>query len=308
MGKYSTASGDYSTAIGSFVTSPSGFETVVGSYNTTYAPLSTTNWNESDRLFVIGNGYNSLGVDYRSNALTILKNGKVGIGNSNPVDYLHISAQSENNGITIDELDWTKWAHIRFREGGSNLYGASIDYNAAIDQLIIWATDNGASRVGISVSRASANVGIGTSPSESYKLYVLGSAYSTGGWSGSDARWKKDIVPIESELGRILQLKGVYFSWKIDEFPEMNFDQGRQIGLIAQEMEKIFPELVKTDNNGYKAIAYDKLTVILTKAVQEQQQQIESYKSENDNLKSQLQSLQEEVDQIKTLLTTSGGK
>ena len=68
-----------------------------------------------------------------------------------------------------------------------------------------------------------------------------------------------------------MQLKGVTYEWRIDDFPEMNFENGRHLGLIAQEVEKIMPELVHTDENGYKSIAYDKLTVLLIEAMKEQQ-------------------------------------
>ncbi len=55
----------------------------------------------------------------------------------------------------------------------------------------------------------------------------------------------------------------------------MNFDSERQLGLIAQDVEKIFPELVRTDDKGYKAVSYEKLTVILLESLKEQQKQID---------------------------------
>ena len=64
--------------------------------------------------------------------------------------------------------------------------------------------------------------------------------------------------------------------WKAEEFKELNFDDDRHIGIIAQEMEKVFPELVNTNEDGYKAVAYDKLTAVLLEAVKEQQDQIET--------------------------------
>jgi hypothetical protein len=82
-------------------------------------------------------------------------------------------------------------------------------------------------------------------------------------------------------------------------------NEGRHdIGLIAQEVYNIIPEAVNKPENEDKelwSISYDKLIPVLINAVKEQQQQIESYKS-------QLQSLQEEVEQIKAFLATSGEK
>ena len=151
-------------------------------------------------------------------------------------------------------------------------------------------------------------VGIGTAAPGAYNLYVNGTTWSTGGWGGSDLRWKKDIEPLENVLQEIVQLKGVKFSWRSEEFPEINFEKGTQIGLIAQDVEKIFPQLVKTNSDGYKAVAYDKLSAVLVEAVKEQQKQIESTKLENLQLKSELQSLKERMAQIETILAKGGVK
>jgi hypothetical protein len=160
------------------------------------------------------------------------------------------------------------------------------------DRLII---ANGAYNTLIYGQFDNKRVGIATTTPGSYTLYVNGTAYSTGGWTGSDFRWKKDIKPFENVVQGILQLQGVTFNWNIEQFPEMNFEYGTQAGLIAQDVEKIFPLLVRTNSDGYKAVAYDKLSVVLVEAIKEQQQQIESYKS-------QLQTLQKKVDKIEILL------
>jgi FtsZ-binding cell division protein ZapB len=67
-------------------------------------------------------------------------------------------------------------------------------------------------------------------------------------------------------------------------------------------VEKFLPQLVYTSPDGYKSVSYEKLTPILTEAIKEQQHQIESFEIENNNLKSQLQTLQDKVDKIETLL------
>ena len=123
------------------------------------------------------------------------------------------------------------------------------------------------------------NVGIGTT-APGYTLTVNGTAWVTSGaWSGSDIRWKKNIKPLENSLSKLLQLQGVGFNWKKDEYPDLKFNDGPQIGFIAQDVEKIFPELVTTDNNGYKGISYEKIVPVLTEAIKEQQKQIEELKA-----------------------------
>jgi len=116
-------------------------------------------------------------------------------------------------------------------------------------------------------------VGIG-SYNPSYRLHVIGTTYSSGGYAGSDIRWKKNIMPLEDSLGNILKLQGVNYEWKREEYKDKNFDEGKQIGLIAQEVEKVIPELVHTDNEGYKAVSYEKLTAVLIEAIKEQQKKI----------------------------------
>ena len=112
----------------------------------------------------------------------------------------------------------------------------------------------------------------------------------------------KNISSLENTLQGILSLEPVNYELRTDEFPDMGFEAGNQIGLIAQEVEKVFPDLIRTDNKGYKAVSYEKLSVILLEGMKEQQQQIESTKQENQQLKSELQSLREEVKQIKGML------
>ena len=103
MGTITTASGVESTAMGSFTTAPSAYETVIGRHNTSYTPLDSVNWNAGDRLLVVGNG---LSASSRSDALVILKNGNVGIGNSDPEGQLFVqqsfSLASSNDGIYVD--------------------------------------------------------------------------------------------------------------------------------------------------------------------------------------------------------------
>jgi hypothetical protein len=151
-------------------------------------------------------------------------------------------------------------------------------------------------------------VGIGTAAPGAFNLYVNGTSCSTGGWTVSDLRWKKDIEPLGDVIREIVQLNGVMYSWRREEFPEKNFESGTQIGLIAQDVEKIFPQLVKTNDDGYKAVAYDKLSAVLLEGIKEQQKIITDQQSAIESLKGQLSSLQEKVYNIETLLLKSGAK
>ena len=122
------------------------------------------------------------------------------------------------------------------------------------------------------------SVGIGkTNPSSSYKLDVNGSVRATAFYYTSDIALKENIRPLENSLAKILQLQGVSFNWKESGEPF--------IGLIAQEVEKIFPEVVSGEE-GQKTIDYGKLVPVLIEAIKEQQREIDKLKAEIEAIKS----------------------
>ena len=110
----------------------------------------------------------------------------------------------------------------------------------------------------------------------------------------SDSRLKKKIesIPNSTSLTKVLQLNPVYYEWREDILPSAfvkNHKQGRQIGLIAQEIEDIIPEVVKEEkiyDKEWKGVNYEKLTAVLIGAVKEQQEQIEELKTRITELES----------------------
>ena len=128
-------------------------------------------------------------------------------------------------------------------------------------------------------------------------LKVQGKAFAAS-FEKSDGRLKKDIKPLNHALDSILQLQGKTYRWKEDT----TFANKADIGLIAQDVEKIFPELVAEDDRGYKAIAYSKLTTVLIEAMKEQQGQIATLEKENVQFTGQIASLEQENTQLKTIM------
>lgn len=116
------------------------------------------------------------------------------------------------------------------------------------------------------------NLTIGTTTTTSDKLHVYGDirvgtsttdgclkrfdGTAIAGTCSSDVRFKKDIAPIENILDKLSQLRPVTYHMRSEEFPEYGFGNGLAYGLIAQEVEQIFPHLVQTDNRGYKTVKY----------------------------------------------------
>jgi len=111
----------------------------------------------------------------------------------------------------------------------------------------------------------------------------------------SDERYKTNIQALENPLEKILQIGGYSYDYKTAEFPNKNFPKTQQIGVIAQEVEAVFPELVATDANGYKSVDYAKLTPILLEALKAQQKQI-------DAQNKKLQDLEQKMDKVYEML------
>ena len=146
---------------------------------------------------------------------------------------------------------------------------------------------------GIYLNNAS-NVGIGTSD-PNYKLDVRGTIGNNTTIYHSDIRWKDNVQTIDTPLNKIQNIRGISFKWKKAEYPEMGFDDDRHYGFIAQEVEQIIPDLVRTNNDGYKAIEYTNMVAILVEAMKEQQTQIET-------LENLIETQQQQIDQLKTLI------
>jgi hypothetical protein len=126
-----------------------------------------------------------------------------------------------------------------------------------------------------------ANVGIGTS-TPTYKLDVSGTIRATGSITAttynttSDQRLKTDVRPLTGALASVLALRGVRYHWNALGIQRGGRAKAEQVGLLAQELERVYPELVSTGPDGYKAVNYAQLTPVLIEALKEQQAQIEA--------------------------------
>ncbi|MFT6855619.1 MAG: hypothetical protein ACJA0X_001593, partial [Cyclobacteriaceae bacterium] len=122
----------------------------------------------------------------------------------------------------------------------------------------------------------------------------------------SDARFKKDVNAIEGALAKVQKLNGYTYFWNrtAKKVKGIN-DESEQIGVIAQELEEIFPQLVNTDANGYKSVNYASMTAVLIEAVKELNAKVENLETENTDLKAQVESsakLESRLAQIEKLL------
>lgn len=192
-------------------------------------------------------------------------------------------------------------AHISY-VAEESFTGTNKGAGISFDTTAVGASMTSSSKMYIN---STGNVGIGT-VTPGFKLDVVGSINSTVGLnisgtsictssgctSVSDVRYKENISPLQSSLDKILKMQGVEYDW-IDK---SRFGHQHQIGFIAQEVEKIYPEIVRTDEKtGYKSVMYDKLVAPLVESVKElyqkylsQDQEIARLKQENAAIKAYL--------------------
>ena len=106
---------------------------------------------------------------------------------------------------------------------------------------------------------------------------VNGNIHATGTSTSSDARFKTNVVSIENALDLIRDIRPVTFSFKTTE--GYKFPQTRQAGVVAQELEKTIPDLVSTDDNGFKGVAYDRFGVYALAAVKELDEEVRALRA-----------------------------
>jgi hypothetical protein len=127
-----------------------------------------------------------------------------------------------------------------------------------------------------------------------YAAYFSGNVYCSGSYLPSDEKLKANIQPMENSLDKIMQLDVMTYNFKTTEFPELNLPANRQNGFIAQNLESIFPELVKLNPakkeqpTEFKAVNYVGLIPVLTEAIQEQQALIEKMQKKIDELEEMI--------------------
>lgn len=95
-------------------------------------------------------------------------------------------------------------------------------------------------------------------------------------FSTSDERLKNNITPIENALDKVSQVQGIEFDWIPKEGVHGN--EGHDVGVIAQEIEKVLPEVVQNRDNGYKAVKYEKIIPLLIEAIKELQAEVQELK------------------------------
>jgi hypothetical protein len=216
--------------------------------------------------------------------------GNVGIGTSAPGSLL-----------TIGRADGTIPAEIALNPAATTNEGGQISFRKSLTgSTVDWTIDqygtlaaNARLRIFSGVTETNGiailengNVGIGIN-APTTKLYVNGDIIANSIAGSSDLRFKTNVRSITSPLEKVKSLRGVYFNWDQKSFPDKNFSDKSELGFIAQEVEKVLPEVVSKDKTPeeYRSVKYDKVVALLVEAIKEQQKQIDSLKFQVKKLK-----------------------
>ncbi|NOX16653.1 MAG: tail fiber domain-containing protein [Chlorobi bacterium] len=268
-------SGDYNTILGydagffltggnsnTFVGRSAGYNSANASYNTFIGYLAGYKNDVGERNTFVGNGAGKKNLEGNNNTFFGFDAGfNCEAGHKN----VYIGYSSGYSGVN----------------SSNNVY---VGNNAGADAT-------GSDNVFIGYAAGSTEIGsnllyIENSPSSSPLIYgdfsaneltVNGDLTVTGTITElSDRRYKTEIEPVKNALRKIEAINAVYYKWDKEKHPDLVVSDEREIGVIAQDVEKVFPELVKTDKKGFKSVNYAKLSAVLLQAVKEQQERIEN--------------------------------
>ncbi len=133
-----------------------------------------------------------------------------------------------------------------------------------------------------------AKVGVGGASDATYELKVTGDIGATGdivAYISSDKRFKDNVVEITDSLDKVRKIRGVKWDWNDNASDAAK--QSPNVGVIAQEVQQVLPEIVHQREDGYLAVDYTKMAALFIEAIKEQQIQIENLKLEVEGLKKQ---------------------
>jgi len=208
-------------------------------------------------------------------------NNFVGIGTDNPVRKLHIYDTDSNGGLRLE--GGSDGPNIEWRTGTTRHW--NIDQEGTNPNLRFFTENSsdgeGAVRMLITES---GNVGIGTD-NPAYRLDVNGQCHASSFPTSSDKRFKENVKEINNALEKVKKLRGVYFNWNkfYRETLEVDETEDTEIGVIAQEVKKVIPEVVTTfkrevggKKKKYYSVEYARLSALLINAIKELAEKVEN--------------------------------
>ncbi|MFP5385561.1 MAG: tail fiber domain-containing protein [Bacteriovoracia bacterium] len=240
----------------------------------------------------------------------VVTSGRVSIGPA-PTYASQFAIKGPNPAMTIEDSDGAGVAatgQISFRDSAGSEYARIGDGNIGNSDLLLQSstggikltvfgsqsiihTAGGAERMRLD---SSGNLGIGTNaPSE--KLHVIGNILASGTITPSDRRLKKNFATVENALEKINTLQTVTYDWREPE----KHGSARQLGVIAQEVQKAFPEAVTKTDDGFLAVSYTSLISPVIAAVKELHVKVLSLYEASGKQNSHLKEVSREIASMK---------
>ena len=279
MGFGTTASGQYSTAMGIGTTASSLASTAMGYYTTASANYST-----AMGFFTTASGVASTAMGYDTIASGEVSTA-MGLNNMASGDRsTAMGYQTEASGSSSTAMGERTRASDRSSLviGEYNLLGSTVTNSATQFSL-----DNTAFVIGNGTNE--------NNRSDALTVLFDGTTTIAGDLNlNSDARLKANIISLGSTLAKLLQIDGKTYTMKKDE------NKKQKIGVLAQDIEKVFPELV-SESNGVKSVNYQGLVPVLINALKEQDTKLNKQQAEINRLKEQ----EARIERLEKLLLNS---
>ena len=226
--------------------------------------------------------------------------------NTNGDSYAALLARAKNvpgEGVGVQAEGGETGVYALANEGGGSSHRYGVE---------CYGQNGPANNYGLYASGAGGNNAYGVyatalNATNNWAGYFSGSVYTTGNYQGSDRKLKNDIRPMQNALSLIGALKPSTYTYKTNEFNQMELPQGPQYGLIADEVKEVFPSMVKTavqpakyenddrskgkivaEEMTFEAVNYTALVPVLIAAVQEQQALIETLQQKIADLEAKV--------------------
>jgi hypothetical protein len=262
--------------------------------------------NRLTKLLVHNNGGVSIGINETPPPEGLYVEGIVGIGVESPAATLHVKSDqsvnlSSGGGFIVGDIEGLNLVmdktNIMARLNGSsaplfiNNRGGNLIYNS-FDQTGNVGIGTSVPTARLHIRQGHANKGIVIQHESNQEYWSVGIGVNSFNYrfefnsslraqiesidgsylTGSDIRLKENITPVSPMLDRVMELRACNYYYKDSHARAKN----ASLGFIAQEVEPIFPELVYDMDGGYKGLNYSGFAVVAIKAIQEQQDKVQS--------------------------------
>ena len=206
-------------------------------------------------------------------------------GNINNSGFNNDAGFTTNTG-TVTQVDGGNGLTGSVTTSGSLAVGAGTGIDVAADEISVDVSDfmsNGSNNRVVTATGADAMNAETNMTFDGSTLAVTGAITATGdvtAFSTSDKNLKQNILNIDNSLEKVSKLNGVYYNWTKEALEKnKHLKDVKEVGVIAQDVEEVLPEIVATREDGTKAVKYERLCAILIESVKELKKEIEELKS-----------------------------